>query len=158
MCSDCQLSSPFLKVAFAVVALSLASSCQTARMNPAEGPTAAESAMSIARPRSVIAPTVTVGVSTSTINEGDFATFTFATSKANPNSGITVNYSMSGTAALGTHYTLTGPAGRVVIPAGASSASVILNALLTNLSSGSEVATMNLQSGTGYRLSCRTHR
>jgi hypothetical protein len=121
-------------------------------MNPAEGPTAAESAMSIARPRSVIAPTVTVGVSTSTINEGDFATFTFATSKANPNSGITVNYSMSGTAALGTHYTLTGPAGRVVIPAGASSASVILNALLTNLSSGSEVATMNLQSGTGYRL------
>ncbi len=152
MFSDCQLPWLFSKVTLAVVALTLASSCQTTRMNPAEGPTAAGSTASFSRPRLAIAPTVTLSVSSGQINEGGFATFTFVISKANPNTGISVNYAMSGTATLGTHYTLSSSAGPLVIPAGASSASVTLNSLLTNLSSGSEIATMNLQSGMGYRL------
>jgi hypothetical protein len=60
---------------------------------------------------------------------------------------------MSGTAVLGTHYSLGGAVGQIVIPAGASSGKVTLTALNNNLSSGSETATMTLKSGTGYKLS-----
>jgi hypothetical protein len=60
---------------------------------------------------------------------------------------------MSGTARLGQHYTLDGSLGSVTIPAGASSASVVLTALTTALTKGSETATMTITAGTGYKAS-----
>jgi alcohol dehydrogenase class IV len=51
---------------------------------------------------------------------------------------------MSGTAMLGTHYTLSGTPNQVTIPSGASSATVTLKALMTTLSSGSEIAAMTI--------------
>jgi len=56
---------------------------------------------------------------------------------------------MSGTAVLGTDYTLSGTPGKIAISAGASSASVTLQ-VITSKTKGSETATMNLQAGTGY--------
>jgi hypothetical protein len=140
------------RVAFALIALNLTASCQTTRLNPAEGPSDAESATALARARATTAPTISVRASASQINEGGSATLTFTTSKPSPGNDLTVNCAMTGTAVLGTHYTLSGSANSIVIPAGASSASLTLNALTTGLSSGSEVATMNLRSGAGYKL------
>ena len=56
---------------------------------------------------------------------------------------------MSGTAVLGTDYTLSGTPGKITISAGASSGSVTLQ-VVTSKTKGSETATMNLQAGTGY--------
>jgi hypothetical protein len=62
---------------------------------------------------------------------------------------VTVNYSMSGSAVLGTDYTLSGTPGQVTIPAGQSSAKVILHARR----SVKKAATMTLTPGPGYFLS-----
>jgi hypothetical protein len=59
---------------------------------------------------------------------------------------------MKGKAHLGTNYPLTGTYGQVTIPAGATSASVTLTALVTNLTTKSEKATMSLQSSSSYKL------
>jgi hypothetical protein len=140
----------FFKITFALVCLNLIASCQTTRMTPAEGPSAV-GATAIANGRGTPVPVVTLTVSASKINEGGSAAFVFTLSTTSL-STITVNYAMTGTAVLGTHYTLSGSANNVLIPAGAHSASVTLNAPLTSFSSGSEIATMNLKSGVGYTL------
>lgn len=59
---------------------------------------------------------------------------------------------MSGKARLGIDYTLSGTAGEVDIPAGASSATVTLTAL-TNLQPGrAKKVTMKLSTGPNYKL------
>jgi hypothetical protein len=69
-------------------------------------------------------------------------------------SQVTVYYSMSGKATLGTDYTLSGTPGRIIIPAGQASATITLHSLVDNVHrERNEVATMTLQRGTGYRLS-----
>jgi hypothetical protein len=62
---------------------------------------------------------------------------------------------MTGSAKLGTDYTLSGDPGQVVIPAGQSSASVTLNASTTasQKKNKKKTATMLLQSGAGYKVS-----
>jgi hypothetical protein len=58
---------------------------------------------------------------------------------------------MSGTASLGSDYTLSGTRGQVTIPAGQSSASVTLKSLQDpdNANEKAETAIMKLQAGTG---------
>src|SRR5882724_3250623 len=97
-------------------------------------------------------PTVTLSAAPTNINEGQTAAYTIHASKVNPTQPITVNYSMTGNAILGTHYTLDGNFGHAVIPAGSSSTAVPLNALVTNLTMGSETSIMTLTSGNGYQL------
>ncbi len=97
-------------------------------------------------------PVVTVKAGSSQVSEGGQTTFTVTLSKTS-SSALTVNYSMSGTAILGTHYTLSGTPGKIAILAGSRSGSATLSALTTNLSSGSETATMTLAYGTGYMMS-----
>jgi len=62
---------------------------------------------------------------------------------------LTIFYSMSGSATLGSDYTLSGTPGQVTIPAGQSSAGVILHAL----KKVNKTATMTLTNGPGYFLS-----
>ena len=66
---------------------------------------------------------------------------------------MTVFFSMVGKAKLNLDYTLS-PTSQVVIPAGQSSADVVMTAL-TDSRSGerSEKATMNLTAGSGYTIS-----
>jgi hypothetical protein len=109
-------------------------------------------ARTAARLRNKITRAITLSVSPTQIKEGQSSVYTVRTSRTR-STPITVNYAMGGTAKLATHYQLSGPLGKVVIPAGAISGSVILTALTTNLSTGTETATMTLEPGTGYVLS-----
>jgi hypothetical protein len=59
---------------------------------------------------------------------------------------------MRGTALQGSDYMLTGTAGQVTIPAGQSSATVLLHAVADHIKETSETATMVLTSGTGYKI------
>ena len=59
---------------------------------------------------------------------------------------------MSGTAALGADYTLSGTAGQVTIRAHASSAKVDLTAKRDHITEGSETAIMTLRPGSGYEV------
>ena len=97
-------------------------------------------------------PKVSVSASPTQIHEGGSATYTVTVSPAVFQS-VTVRYAMSGTATLGSDYTLSGTPGQVTIPGGQTSASVTLNALTDNVKEKKETATMTLQSGTGYKLS-----
>jgi len=65
---------------------------------------------------------------------------------------ITVNYSMSGTAKLGSDYTLSGTPGKVTIPGGQASGTVTLNAASNKALKKKKTAIMTLQSGAGYKL------
>jgi hypothetical protein len=88
------------------------------------------------------------------VNEGGTATFTFVASSVNPNAAITVKYSISGSGGLpGKYYILSAPYGQVTIPAGRSTATLTLTALLTKLTTGHQDVNMNLNSGTGYVVS-----
>ena len=71
-------------------------------------------------------------------------TFTVSISPGPASQAITVMYSMSGNAVLGTDYTLNGTPGQVTIPMGQSSATVILTD--TKTSNARRTATMNLTS------------
>jgi len=97
------------------------------------------------------APSVRVSASPTRIHEGASATYTVSVSPA-PSQSITVGYSMSGTAILGTDYTLSGTPGQVTISGGQTSASVTLQALNDNDSGNTDTAIMTLQAGTGYAL------
>ena len=85
----------------------------------------------------------------SSVKKGQQATFTVALDPGPAAQPVTVNYSMSGSAALGTDYTLSGTPGQVTIPAGSFSANVILRAR-RNVN---KAATMTLINGPGYFLS-----
>jgi hypothetical protein len=65
---------------------------------------------------------------------------------------ITVNYSMSGTASLGSDYKLSGTLGQATIPAGQFSVRVQLKAKKDQATEGSETAIMTLQPGSGYNI------
>ena len=99
-------------------------------------------------------PRISISVSPTKINEGSDATFTVSASTINPFQVTTVHYSISGKARYGTDYTLNGIFGQVGIPAGASSASVVLHALTDSLMEKKpEKATIKLSKGAAYKLS-----
>jgi len=60
---------------------------------------------------------------------------------------------MTGSAKLGTDYTLSDDSGQVVIAAGQSSVSVTLNASTNASQKKKKSATMMLRSGAGYKVS-----
>jgi PKD repeat protein len=94
---------------------------------------------------------VTVTASPSQVSEGGAAVYKVSATKA-VSQAVTVNYSMSGTASLGSDYNLSGTAGTVTIAAGQSSATVTLSSLRDSVRENKETATMTLQSGTGYKV------
>jgi uncharacterized delta-60 repeat protein len=89
------------------------------------------------------------------ISEGASATYKVIAPFALPQT-VTVSYAMSGTATLGSDYTLSGTVGQVTIPAGQSSASVRLKARIDHVTEGTETAVMTLLQGTGYQLGRKT--
>ena len=98
-------------------------------------------------------PQVSIAVSPSSIHQGEDATFTVSAS-APASQTITVRYSTSGSAKLGSNYTLSGRPGQIDIAGGQSSATVTLHANL-NASSKKQKkksASIILQSDTGYKV------
>ncbi len=99
-------------------------------------------------------PSISISVSPTNITEGGDATFTVSASTINPSKVTTVRYLISGKAQYGRDYRLSGVFGRVDIPAGASSAAVVLHALTDSLiEKKAEKATMKLSKGAAYKLS-----
>jgi len=103
-------------------------------------------------------PKVTLSVSPTNINEGGTVTITVAANKVNPTQDVTVNYSLTGTALLNTHYTVCGDQRTITIPAGAASASVRLTAIANDLNLGAESATITLSPSSAYKLSKKTSK
>jgi len=97
-------------------------------------------------------PRISISVSSPEVSEGAEATFTISASSINP-APISVGYSVSGHANQGQDYLLSGPTQEVIIPAGQSSATIVLHALLDNLSEKNETVKMKLTRGAGYKLS-----
>jgi hypothetical protein len=90
---------------------------------------------------------VTVSVTPTSIHEGERATFT-VTASSPVSQDTSVNFSMSGKATQGPDYTMS--ASQIIIPAGQSSGSVTLTALIDNKKEKKETAIMTLQPGSGY--------
>jgi hypothetical protein len=106
------------------------------------------------------AATVHVSANPTTINEGQDATFTISLSAANSSQPVSINYTIAGTAVIGTNYSLTdqwgailGLSGSVTVPSGASSAAVTLHSKANSVSPPSVAATMTIGGGSGYKLS-----
>ena len=95
-------------------------------------------------------PTVRITVAPKKINKTGTATFRISLSKPAPQP-IVVSYTMGGNAVFGTDYTLAGTPNQITIPAGRSSAGVVLTAITTK-HSGQQSAKMMLRSGSGYNL------
>ena len=94
---------------------------------------------------------VNLSVSPTQINEGQTATYTF-TASSTVSQSITVGYAMSGNASNGTDYKLNGTVNQVTIPAGQSSATVMLKSKADHVTEGTETATMTVQPGSGYKV------
>ena len=101
-----------------------------------------------------VTPTMRISVTPSQIVEG--ANTTFIVSASVPVSrSLTVSYSMGGTAKRGLDYTLGGIAGQVTIPAGQTSATILLHSIADHLREKKETAAVVLSSGAGYKLPTR---
>ena len=100
----------------------------------------------------VKAPSVSVSAASATVRRGESTAFIVKTNKVST-SALTISYAMSGTAILANDYTLSGAAGKVVMPAGATSATITIGALVKAGSSSTPVATLTLRAGTGFTLS-----
>jgi hypothetical protein len=153
---------PVFKMMSGVLLLALLCSCETTSINPAEGPAISNSTSHVVanrtRHRNASSNSVKVSANPSRIGQGSSATYTVTSTRVNSTSAITVNYAMTGTAVQGNHYTLSGTAGRAIIPAGASSTAVALTATRTSLTSGTKTATMTIRSGTGYNVSSTSNK
>jgi uncharacterized protein (DUF2141 family) len=97
-------------------------------------------------------PSLQVGICTirSSIGTGQDGIFRFTLTGGSSSHPLTVYYAMSGSAHLGTDYTLSGTVGRVVIPAGQTMANVTIHALPNPARSTDRQATMTITNGPGY--------
>ena len=87
-----------------------------------------------------------------TVSPGSGATYTISASTINPSQIVAVHYSVSGTAHLGTEYTLSGAFGEADIPAGVSSTTVVLHAIPNVTPRKREKAGLVLNAGAGYKI------
>ena len=70
-----------------------------------------------------------------------------------PSQPLTINYSITGKAAFGSDFMLSGGTpGQVVIPAGQTAAFITFNALLDGLTEKRESVKLKLSPGAGYKL------
>ena len=118
--------------------------------SPSPTPTPTPTPTATATPTGTpVAQEAYVTASKSSVKKGQQAAFIVHLDPGPAVQPVTVFYSMSGSAALGSDYTLSGTPGQVTIPAGRSSAKVFLQAR----KSVKKTATMTLRPGSGYFLS-----
>ena len=120
--------------------------------SPTPTPTPTATPTPTPSPSPTVTPRISVTALSSRVSEGGSASFRISASTINPSQPVVVNYSMSGTAFLGTDYTLSGGAGQATIAAGANQVVVTLSALPDTISEVSETAKMTTQPGSGYAL------
>ncbi|HJT82520.1 MAG TPA: hypothetical protein VJ719_15095 [Chthoniobacterales bacterium] len=123
----------------------------TATATPTPTPSPTPSTTPIPTPVPAVNPIVRVSVTPSQIVEGATATFIFSASAA-VSQPLTVNYSMGGTAKPGRDYTLDGTSRQITIPAGQTSATIVLHSIADHVREKNESAAVILGSGNGYKL------
>jgi len=106
----------------------------------------------LGRGQPVRLPAITVSVAPPTVQAGRDAAFVISTSQVDPARPTTVRYTMSGTAVVGNHYSLSGVLGEADIPAGASSARIDLHSFNGPIPRRGKKATLKLLPGTTYRV------
>ena len=119
---------------------------------PSPTPTPTPSPTPTPTPSPTPTPTISLSASPTLVSKGSSATYTVSASNINPSQPVIVTYKMGGNAKLGINYTLSDTSGQITIPAGASTATVTLNALQNNVTR-TKTALMQLNSGPGYQLS-----
>ena len=97
-------------------------------------------------------PTITVSAVPSAIAEGQSGAFRISASAANPAGPITVFYTLSGKARIGTDYTVNGLMGQVVLPTGQTSVDIVVTAMGDATKEHSEKISITLSPGSGYTL------
>ena len=125
----------------------------TAETGPSATPTPAPEPSATPGPRPTVFPAISISVFPPRVSPGTDANFIISTSSIDPNQSTRVYYSMAGSAEFGTDYTLSGSFGQIDIPAGASSANVILHAVAGEPRKRPKRATMKLSVDPSYRLS-----
>jgi hypothetical protein len=118
-----------------------------------------ESVTSVLATISVAAvPDVTVIAGITPVEGGAAGTFKINLDSPAPLGGLTINYSLSGTATLNTDYTVLTrtnisavTAGSFTIVAGQTTATLAINALNDGISDPNETIKLNLTTGTGYQ-------
>jgi hypothetical protein len=121
---------------------------------PTATPTATPTPTPTATPTPTPTPvpvTVTVTASPTQVTENGKANYIVRASSTVAQS-TTVNYSMSGTATLGSDYRLGGTPGQATIPAGQIGVRVQFKTKKDQAAEGTETATMTLQPGSGYEI------
>ena len=86
------------------------------------------------------------------MNEGGTAAF-IVTRTPVSSQPLTVTYAISGKAAFGADYTLSGTIGQIIIPADQASAMITLNALTDNLSEKAEKTKLTINKSASYKTS-----
>jgi hypothetical protein len=99
-------------------------------------------------------PTFSLSVNPTFIRYGQTATFTIWSPTVNPTAPTTITYSMSGSAVLNKHYSLSGSPGQITVPAGAASATVTVTVLMPV--ARTKQLSMTLNPGSGYNLGSPT--
>lgn len=100
---------------------------------------------------SVTPPLATLTASSTSVNEGSAVTYTATSSVPAPASGLSVPYTLGGTATAA-DYTTTST-GNIVIAAGATAGTLVLNAVADNLTEGAETVTVALGTIAGFVVS-----
>ncbi len=100
-------------------------------------------------------PKISITTSARKISPPDAAQLTFRISGAAPAGPITVGYATSGTAIEGQDYAMNGGSGGIIIPAGSTSANLIISALHSNRSQA-RTFTLRLVGGAGYKVATPT--
>ena len=121
----------------------------TSSVSPTPTPTPTPTPRPSATPP--LKPIYSVSASPGQVTEGNDATFTISTSMVLP-SDVTLTYSMGGRATFGVDYTMSGTPGQVTIPAGQTTATVVLHSLADLIHEKNEAATMTLRSTSFYKL------
>jgi hypothetical protein len=128
---------------------------QSAPPSPTPTPSATPLPTPAPSPTPTPTPVVSIAVTPAIVQEGHSSTFTISAT-ANTVRPLTINYSLSGKARFGDDYDLSGglgQTGQVVIPSGANSVVIIVNAFADSIREKNEDAVMTLNSGAGYALS-----
>jgi hypothetical protein len=116
---------------------------------PSPSPTATATPSPTVTPAST--PRITIAASPGSVGPGGTATFTIS-SGIDLSQPVTVHYAIGGKAVLGTDYTLDNSSGQIEIPAGASSAAIVLRATANVTPRKGEKATLTLLSGADYKV------
>jgi Ca2+-binding RTX toxin-like protein len=105
----------------------------------------------VTAPLVTVVPSLSLTASATSVNEGSSVIYTVTSNAVAPLGGLTVPYTLSGTATNGTDYT-GGGTGTITIAAGATTSTLTLATVADNTTEGAETITMTLGTVSGANI------